>query len=96
MVDAVPQLVQCIKLFAGAEVGVKLHHRIGAIQVAREARDECLAGHLGKIVVDGGPGAQAGGRGVPGIPDLGPGDIDAETRQLEPCLLYTSDAADEL
>ena len=43
IVDAVPQLVQRIKLFAGAQVGVELHHRVGAVQVAGKARDKgCL------------------------------------------------------
>ena len=61
MVDARAQLLQCVELFAGAEVGVELHHRVGAVKVAGKARDEGLAGHLALVAVDGGPGAKAGG-----------------------------------
>ncbi len=32
----VPQLIQRVELFAGAEVGVELHHRVGAVKVAGE------------------------------------------------------------
>ena len=76
IVDAIPQLVQRIKLFAGAEVGVELHHRVGAVKVAGKARDEGLAGHLALVAVDGGPGAETGGRRIPVLSDLGAGDID--------------------
>ena len=43
MVDALAQLIQRVELFAGAEVGVELHHRVGAVKVAGKARDEGLA-----------------------------------------------------
>ena len=39
MVDAGLQLVQGIKLFAGAQVGVELHHRVGAVEVAGKIRE---------------------------------------------------------
>ena len=82
MLDAGAQLVQGIEFFAGAQVGVELHRRVGAVQIAMEAGDEGLAGHLGGVVVDGGAGAQAGGRGVGPAVDPGAGDVDAVPRQL--------------
>ena len=83
MVDAGFQLVQRIEFFAGAEVRVELHHRVGAVKVAGKAGDEGLTGHLGGVIVDGRPGAKPGGRGIPDITDLRAGDVDAEARQLE-------------
>ena len=83
VVDAAPQLVQRVELFAGAEVGVELHHRVGAVQVAGKARDEGLTGHLGGIVVDGRAAAKAGGRRIPFAADEGTGDIDAAAGQLK-------------
>ena len=83
MVDAGLQLVQGIKLFAGTQVGVELHHRVGAVEVAGKIRDKGLAGHLGLVRIDGGPGPQAGGRGIPGIADPGAGDVDAVAGHLE-------------
>ena len=83
IIDAVPQLVQRIKLFAGAQVGVELHHRVGAVQVAGKARDKGLAGHLGGIIVHGRAAAQTSGRGIPHPVDAGAGDINAAAGHLE-------------
>ena len=63
---------------------MELHHRVGAVEVAGEARDEGLAGHLGGVIVDSGAAAQTGGRGVPPAADAGAGDIDAAAGHLEP------------